>query len=55
MNRTMNEVQFITQHMNELENEMRAALERGDKATALIMNRELKKLEKARMATVFIN
>lgn len=43
----MKEAQFISQHMNELDNDMRAALEKGNKGTAKMLYREIKKLEKA--------
>lgn len=43
----MKEAQFISQHMNELDNDMRAALEKGNRGTAKMLYREIKKLEKA--------
>lgn len=52
----MKEAQFISQHMNELDNDMRAALEKGNKGTAKMLYREIKRLEKtqARMGMLTI-
>lgn len=49
MNYNSTEAQFIAQHMNELENDMRAAVERRDMGTATVLHRELKKLDRSRM------
>lgn len=52
----MKEAQFISQHMNELDNDMRAALEKGNKGAAKMLYREIKRLEKtqARMGMLTV-